>query len=276
MTVTVRKLNGALGARVEGVDFGDGTTVLDPGDVAGIEAALYEHSVIAVSAASMSPAQHLALARHFGEPEHHQFFPNLGPGLEEVTLLDSERDRSNMWHMDEPFLERPPIITMTHAQRLPSYGGDTEFIGLHAAYDDLSPRMQCYIEGLSALHDVAVIADHSWIRGRGDAESVAASLTNGRRAEHPLVLVHPHTGRRAYWVCETYTRFIIGLPPLEAKTLLAFLFQHLQRPELHYRHRWQPGDLLIWDNRSVLHYAAFDYEDRRIMHRVSVLGTVGS
>ena len=149
MTITVRKLNGALGARVEGASFGDGRSALDLADVTGIEAALYEHSVIAVSAASMSPAQHLALARHFGEPEHHQFFPNLGPGLEEVTLLDSERDRSNMWHMDEPFLERPPIITMTHAQRLPSYGGDTEFISLHAAYDDLSPRMQGYIEGLS-------------------------------------------------------------------------------------------------------------------------------
>jgi taurine dioxygenase len=74
------------------------------------------------------------------------------------------------------------------------------------------------------------------------------------------------------WVSETYTRFVLGLPPLEGRTLLQFLFAHLQKPEFQYRHRWQDGDLLIWDNRSVLHYAAFDYDERRIMHRVSVLG----
>jgi taurine dioxygenase len=271
MTVRVRKLNGALGARVDGVDFGDGSTPIAACDVEAIGAALYEHSVVAAAAGSMSPGQHLALARHFGEPEHHQFFPNLGPGLEEVTLLDSDRDRSNMWHADEPFLERPPIITMTHAQQLPSYGGDTAFIGLHAAYDELSPKMRDYVDGLEAMHDLAMIAEHSWVRGKGDAAQLAASLATGKHARHPLVLVHPETGRRAIWVNETYTRFILGIPALEARTLLQFLFQHLQRPEFQYRHRWEPGDLLIWDNRSVLHYAAFDYRDRRVMHRVSVL-----
>src|SRR5512134_3304431 len=109
MTVRVDKLNGALAARVEGVDFHDGEP-LDGGTLEALEAALYEHGVLAIAAGDMTPAQHLGLARHFGEPERHQFFPNLGAGLEEVTLLDSDRDRSNMWHRDEPFLERPPII----------------------------------------------------------------------------------------------------------------------------------------------------------------------
>jgi taurine dioxygenase len=270
MTITVRKLNGALAARVEGVDFGSGEP-LDAAVLATIEKALYDHGVLAVNAAGMTPAQHLAMARHFGEPEHHQFFPNLGEGLEEVTLLDSEKDRANMWHMDEPFLGRPPIITMTHAKQLPAHGGDTAFISLHAAYDALSDRMKAYVEGLEAVHDLAMIGEHSWRNGTGDAEKLVAMLSTGKQAVHPLVRVHPHTGRRAVWVSETYTRFITGLPPLEARTLLQFLFQHVQKPEFQYRHRWLDGDLLVWDNRSVLHYASSDYTDRRIMYRVSVL-----
>jgi taurine dioxygenase len=128
----VSKLNGALAARVDGVDFAGGDP-LPRVTVEAIESALYEHGVLVVPAADMTPGQHLSLASHFGEPERHQFFPNLGEGLEEVTLLDSDRDRSNMWHRDEPFLARPPIITMTHAKCLPAYGGDTAFISLHAA-----------------------------------------------------------------------------------------------------------------------------------------------
>lgn len=270
MGIRVQKLNGALAARLHGVDFSSGDP-LDDATVAEIASALWEHGVVAIQASEMTPAQHLALARSFGEPERHQFFPNLGPGLEEVTLLDSERDRANMWHMDEPFLERPPIITMTHAKQLPAHGGDTAFISLHAAYDALSDRMKAYLDGLDAVHDLALIGEHSWRNGNGDAAKLADMLRTGKQAVHPVVRVHPHTGRRAVWVCETYTRFIQGLPPLEARSLLQFLFQHLQRPELQYRHRWEDGDLLIWDNRSVLHYASFDYTDRRVMYRVSVL-----
>lgn len=269
--MSTRKLNGALGARVDGIDFGDGTQPLGKGALDAVEAALCEFGVICVPARGMSPAQHLALAHHFGTPEHHTFFPNLGPGLEEVTLLDSERDRSNMWHADEPFLEYPPIITMTHAQQLPSYGGDTLFIGLHAAYDALSPQMQAYVADLTAVHDLAMIAEHSWARGGADAARLIQMLETGKHARHPLVVRHPHNGRNAVWVNETYTRHIEGLPALEAKSLLAFMFQHVQKPEFQYRHQWQLGDLLIWDNRSVLHYAAYDYSERRIMHRVSVL-----
>jgi taurine dioxygenase len=268
--LVVRKLNGALGARIEGVDFGRGEPLPRP-VLEAVEAALYEHGVLAIAAAEMTDAQHLALASHFGEAEHHQFFPNLGPGLEQVTLLDSTKDRANMWHMDEPFLRRPPIVTMTHAKQLPSYGGDTAFIGLHAAYDALSERMQRYLDGLEAVHDLAMIGELSWQSGTSDGERLLEMLQTGKRTLHPVIRTHPATGRKAIWVSETYTRFIAGIPRNEANALLQFLFQHVQRPEFQYRHRWLDGDLLIWDNRSVLHYAAFDYTERRIMHRVSVL-----
>jgi len=221
----------------------------------------------------MQPNQHVELATHFGELEHHEFFDNQGDGFEHITVLDSERgDRSNMWHIDEQFLEKPPVITMTHAVQLPSYGGDTSFISLHAAYDGLSPRMQQYLDGLTAVHDLARIAEMSWQGGRTGPEHLADELRKGKQASHPVVPVHPVNGRKALYVSPTYTRFIRDLPMAEGKAVLDYLFVHVQRPEFGYRHRWQEGDLLAWDNRSVMHHAAADYDERRLMHRISVIG----
>jgi taurine dioxygenase len=264
------KLNGALGARVTGVrwDVGLADTELD-----GIAAALSAHGVLAIDAARVKPEQHVALAAHFGELEHHEFFDNQGEGSEHITVLDSERgDRSNMWHVDEQFLVKPPVITMTHAICLPTYGGDTSFISLHAAYEGLSVRMQQYLDGLTALHDLARIAEMMWQGGHGTAAHLADELRKGKQATHPVVLVHPLNGRKALYVSPTYTRFIQDLPMAESTAILNYLFLHVQRPEFGYRHRWQEGDLLVWDNRSVMHHAAADYDDRRVMHRISVVG----
>lgn len=266
----ITRLNGALGARVAGIDWDRGLT---DADFDAVESALAAHGVLAVDAARMRPEQHVELARHFGELEHHEFFANQGEGVEHITVLDSERgDRSNMWHVDEQFLEKPPVITMTHAIQLPEYGGDTSFISLHAAYDGLSPRMQQYLEGLRAVHDLARIAEMAWQGGHGGPEHLADELRKGKQASHPVVLVHPQTGRRALYVSPTYTRFVEGLPMPESKAVLDFLYLHVQRPEFGYRHRWHEGDLLVWDNRSVMHHAAADYDHRRVMHRISVIG----
>jgi taurine dioxygenase len=270
--IELARLNGALGARVTGIDWERGLTV-DALDA--IADALFEHGVLALDAAQMRPEQHVDLAAHFGELEHHEFFDNQGEGREHITVLDSERgDRSNMWHVDEQFLEKPPIVTMTHAIRLPAYGGDTSFISLHAAYDGLSARMQRYLDGLTAVHDLARIAEMMWQGGHGDAAHLADELRKGKQATHPVVLVHPVNGRKALYVSPTYTRFILGLPMVEASAVLDFLFVHVQRPEFGYRHRWREGDLLVWDNRSVMHHAAADYDERRVMHRISVIGPV--
>ena len=268
----IDKLNAALGARVTGIDWDAGLTDTD---LDGVAVALADHGVLALDAALMRPEQHVELAAHFGELEHHEFFDNHGDGFEHITVLDSDRgDRSNMWHIDEQFLEKPPVITMTHAIQLPSYGGDTSFISLHAAYDGLSPRMQQYLDGLTAVHDLARIAEMSWQGGRTDAEHLADELRKGKQASHPVVVVHPVNGRRALYLSPTYTRFIQDLPMAEAKAVLDHLFVHVQRPEFGYRHRWQEGDLLVWDNRSVMHHAAADYHERRLMHRISVIGPV--
>jgi taurine dioxygenase len=265
----VTKLNGALAASITGIDWDAG---LSHAHLEGIGAALSEHGVLAVAAAAMRPEQHVELAAHFGELEHHEFFENQGPGFEHITVLDSARgDRSSMWHIDEHFLEQPPIITMTRAIQLPAWGGDTSFISLHAAFESLSPRLQQYLDGLEAMHDLSRIAEMRWQGGSGNSEDLAAPLLAHKHATHRVITEHPANGRRALNVSPTYTRFIVGIPMTESKTILDHLFSHIQRPEQAYRHRWSPGDLLIWDNRSVMHHAAADYTDRRVMHRISVL-----
>ncbi len=270
MNVEIVKLNGALGAQVIGIDWAGG--VLES-DLTRLADALAEHSVLAVDAAAMHPEQHVQLARHFGELEHHDFFENQGPGREHITVLDSARgDKSNMWHIDEQYLTRPPIITMTHSLQTPSWGGDTAFISPHAAYDALSANMHRYLDGLTAVHDHSRIAEMTWQGGHGGPEALAESLMKVKYASHPVVLVHPVTGRKALYVSPTYTRFIQGIPMPESQAVLDHLYRHVQRPEFQYRHRWQTGDLVVWDNRSVMHHAVFDYEDRRLMNRISVIG----
>ncbi|MDY0006923.1 MAG: TauD/TfdA family dioxygenase [Spongiibacteraceae bacterium] len=269
MAITVTRLNGALGARVDGIDYASG---IDAATLATLRDALARHHVLCVEGAPMTPAQHLQIARHFGEPEHHDFYPNLGPGLEHVTVLDSTKGgRADMWHSDEQYLAQPPQFTFTRAIELPPHGGDTAFISLCAAFDALSPRLQQCLDGLQAMHDYAQIIEFAWQVGLVTAAEVGKALQSDRQTLHPLVTVHPPSGRKTLFVSPTYTRFIQDLSFVESKHLLALLFEHVQRPEFQYRHRWQPGDLMIWDNRCTLHYAVNDYDQRRVMHRISVM-----
>jgi taurine dioxygenase len=225
-----------------------------------------------IDAADMAPSQQVQIARLFGEPEHHVFFPNLGPGLEHVTVLDSEAgQRSDRWHIDEVFLADPPCVTTLHAQILPSFGGDTAFVSMAAAYDALSPRMKAYLEGLEAVFDYTKIAELSWVRGTGGAQKLSEFAGQMRWAAHPIVRAHPRTGRKSLYIEATYLRHVAGLPEGEGKALAAFLLDHMQRPEFGYRHQWRLGDFLLWDNRSVMHYAVDDFTEHRRMYRVSVM-----
>jgi taurine dioxygenase len=269
MGFDVRKLSGALGAQISGLDFKAGLT---PADLSAIADALAVHQVLVIDAAEMAPGQQVQIARLFGEPEHHVFFPNLGVGLEHVTVLDSEAgQRSDRWHIDEVFLENPPCVTTLHAQILPSFGGDTAFVSMAAAYDALSPRMKAYIEGLEAIFDYTKIAELSWVRGTGGADKLSQFAGQMRWAAHPVVRTHPMTGRKSLYIEATYLRHIAGLPEGEGKALAAFLLDHMQRPEFGYRHQWRLGDFLLWDNRSVMHYAIADFTEHRRMYRVSVM-----
>lgn len=266
---TIRPLGPNIGAEV--LDLNSASVFL-PETLAALEAALYKHEVIILRAPDLRPEQHLAIAKHFGEPEVHTFYPNLGEGFEQITVIDSKLgDRADMWHHDESFLASPPIVTMTHAQILPPCGGDTCWISMTTAYDALSEQMKHYLEGLGAWHDMNGPMTAALHQGVVTHERYLEVISMNRRHLHPLIIQHPDTGRKALYLSPTYTTHIDGLAIAESDAILSYLHAHCQHINFGFRHRWSVGDMAIWDNRSVLHNAILDYQPhQRRMQRASV------
>lgn len=267
----VRPLTPALGAEITGIDLGGD---LDDHALDAVHRALVEHQVVVIHAPDLTPEQHMAFGRRIGEIEIHAFFPNLGPGLEQVSVLDSdEGNTASMWHTDESFLPHPPMGTLTRAITLPEVGGDTLFASTAAAYDALSPNMKAYLDGLTAIHDLSRTTELRFRFGGASAKQYADAIAEDRRTTHPVVRIHPEIGRKGLFVNPTYTRHIVGLPPDESDAVLSFLFQHSVKEQFTYRHHWREGDLVMWDNRSTMHRVINDFPGRRLMYRVSVVGT---
>lgn len=267
----LRRLTPGFGAEVKDIDLsGD----LDTDTIEAVYNALVDYKVLLLRAPELTPDQHMALGRRIGEIEVHAFFPNLGEGFEQVSVLDSEAgNTATMWHTDETFLEHPPMGTLTQAKILPDVGGDTLFADSAAAYNALSPNMKQYLEGLTAIHDLGKIAELRYRFGSGDAQNLADAVLAERRTAHPVVRTHPETGAKSLFVNPTYTRWIVGLPPDESDMLLRFLYRHTVKEQFTYRHQWAVSDLLMWDNRSTMHMVLNDFGGRRVMYRVSVVGS---
>ncbi|MBK3748372.1 TauD/TfdA dioxygenase family protein [Stutzerimonas balearica] len=268
-TLTIQPLGPRLGAEV--LDL-DPATIQSRETLTALEAALVKHETLVLHVPDLRPEQHLAIAQHFGEPEVHTFYPNLGEGFEQITVIDSKLgDRADMWHHDESFLPSPPIVTMTHAQILPPCGGDTCWISMTSAYDALSERMKQYLDGLSAWHDMNAPMTAALRQNVVSYERYLEVINGKRRHLHPLVITHPVTGRKALYLSPTYTTHIDGLAVPESDAILAYLHAHCQQVHFGFRHRWTVGDMVLWDNRSVLHNAILDYQPhQRRMHRASV------
>lgn len=265
----LRALGPRIGAEVLELDMAG---QLSAATLQELEVALVRHEALVLHVPDMTPEQHLAIAHHFGEAEVHTFYPNLGKGFEQITVIDSKLgDRADMWHHDESFLPSPPIVTMTHARILPPTGGDTCWISMTSAYDALSPRMKQYLDGLSAWHDMNAPMTAALQHGIVTHERYVEVVTQNRRHLHPMVRVHPVTGRKALYVSPTYVTHIDGLPQAESRAILAYLHGHCMQVEFLFKHRWTLGDMVIWDNRSVVHNAIMDYAPhQRRMHRASV------
>lgn len=246
--------------------------VAHPPTLQAIEDALVKHEALVLHVPDLTPDQHLAIANHFGEAEVHTFFPNLGEGFEQITIIDSKLgDRADMWHHDESFLPSPPIVTMTHAKILPPSGGDTCWISMTTAYDALSDRMKQYLDGLEAWHDMNGPMTTALRQNVVTHERYLEVIQMNKRHLHPMVKTHPVTGRKALYISPTYTTHIQGLAPAESDAILAYLHAHCQHLHFVYRHRWAVGDMVLWDNRSVLHNAILDYKPhQRRMQRASV------
>ncbi len=272
MEFSVRRVAGALGAEVAGVDL---ARPLAAETAAALRAAWLEHQVLFFRDQALGPAQFMAFARTFGTPVEYPFVQGLEgyPEIIEVKKLEHETANfGGVWHSDTAYLECPPMASMLLAREIPPQGGDTLFASMTAAYEALSPGMQRMLEGLRAVNASAK-ADVTRTRedrirsdGRGDAKQAYV-------AEHPVVRTHPETGRKALYVNVAHSVRFVGMTEEESAPLLAYLFQHQVRPEFTCRFVWRPGSIAFWDNRCTQHNPVNDYHGfRRVMHRITLQG----
>lgn len=268
----IRRVAGALGGEISGVDL---SRPLPDATIAAIRQALVEHQVIFFQDQELTPAQQVAFGARFGPLNVHPFVAGM-PGQPEVMeIIKEPEDRVNFgggWHSDMSFLERPSMGSILYAVEIPAFGGDTLFASQAAAFDALSPGLKATLEGLRAVHSASreYSAKGQSAQKRG---SMAVAEADGYVGEyvHPMVLVHPETGRKALYVNPAFTLRIDGWSKRESKALLDFLFEHSRYEAFTCRFQWAKGSVAFWDNRSVWHFALNDYPgQRRHMRRVTV------
>jgi taurine dioxygenase len=261
-----RRLAGALGAEISGIDL----ATLDDETFSAIHAAFLEHHVLVFRGQDLRPEDQIAFGERFGELHIHPIVPHLEgyPPILCIPNLGKKRAITEIWHSDVTFEARPPMASALYAREIPEAGGDTMFANQHGAYERLSPGLQKLLGGLEAVHSGGGLAAATHDREKREAWQI-----QGQR--HPVVRTHPETGRKALFVNRA---FVVGLADMsreESEPLLSYLYGVATRLDLTMRHAWQEGDLVMWDNRSVQHYAVHDYGDApRTMHRVTVIGDV--
>ncbi len=264
-----RRLSPAGGVEITGVDLAQ---PLPHGPKAQVLQAFRHHHILVFPGQKLTREQQYAFAQNFGEVEPHG--SKRHPVAHVISNLDQDGnpvDRSSSpvsnyrWHTDKSYRSVPPLATMLYAVELPPEGGDTEFANTRMAYAALPPETKHCIAGLRVVF--------CW--GASGGRSVMA-LREEAPVDHPLVRTHPETGRRALYL-GNHASHILGMPEAEGKALLEALLEHATQRQFVYPHRWRKGDLVMWDNRCLLHRAVANYEmgkHRRILHRSVVRGTV--
>jgi taurine dioxygenase len=268
----LRPLTPAIGALVEGLDL---ATTLEPPAAAVIQEALATHHVLFFEGQRLEPASQRDLAANFGQLHVHPVYPH-PPGVPEIIVFDTGTHNlpdADAWHSDLSCIETPPMGAILAAMQLPTTGGDTSWSSMVAAYAALSEPFRRFLDGLGAVHDFTkAFSKARYGTGEGEARWEEARRKNPP-VVHPVIRTHPVSGRSGVFVNESFTTCIPGLSPKESEAVLAFLFEHVAKPEFTVRWRWKSGDVAFWDNRLTQHYALADYlPQRRIMHRATILG----
>ncbi len=272
MTVTaeldVRPLSPLIGAEIGGLDL---AVPLGDDVVAAVRQALNTHHVIFFRDQDLSPERQEAFAAQFGQvTEGHPVIPAI-EGNSKVLAIDSREDRASWWHTDVTFLETPAFASILYMLEAPAVGGDTMWASLQDAYDGLAEPVRALCDQLIAVHHDPWFAAEVDERGGYDWDGVRRPKL--LPALHPVVRTHPETGRNGLFVNGHFTQTILGLSPLESRSLLDLLYRHCERPEYTCRFRWQAGSVAFWDNRATLHYALDDYGTTpRLAHRVTLRG----
>lgn len=238
-----------------------------------IHAALVEHLVLVFPDAGLDAKAMVQLGTALGTLgiRHHSYSTH--PESEDVVVLTWEGDQkpdAAEWHSDMTYRQQPPFASILKAVEVPPVGGDTLWASMFAVHDALDPGLRRDLAQLDAVHDMGAFRTGAYRAGGNDG--LSAALVEAGTAVHPVIDHHPVTGRPYVNVSESFTRFIIGLSAPESARLLTHLFDLINRPDFHARVRWQPGMVVIWDNRGTQHYAVADYlPHRRVMHRVAVV-----
>ena len=275
MSLFVAPLSKVLGAKITGVDL---SKPVAPTDVAAIERALTDHLVIVVREQSLKPTELLRALHLFGDTMLQHRSDILLDSHPEIAVLDSRNapveadgeaypDGSRDWHTDHTNHARPPKVTALYAITLPSGGGgDTGFANMHEAHDALPADLKARLAPLKSHNK---IENHAHLAAADKARFASIQT-------HPIIRTHPVTGRKAVYIHPGKAVRIDGMTEAETSAFIDALMPHLIKPEFIYRHKWKPGDLVLWDNRSLLHLAHRDYDPRqgRIMHRVLLQGEV--
>ncbi len=269
---TERQLAGAIGLELNGIDLNS----FDDADTASFRSKLVEHHVVVVRNQAMTPQQQVDFGHRFGDLDTHPFVEGSPQHPEIIDIITEPDDRANFgggWHTDVTFLAEPDLGSILYGIEIPPFGGDTLFASQHAAYDALSETMRSMLEGLMATHS----ACRQYGEGGKSTKSKAMATKNAGAAanivEHPVIRTHPESGRKGLYVNPAFTLGIKGMRRDESDALLQFLHQHAAREAFTCRVRWEPGTLVMWDNRSVQHYALHDYAGhRRHVRRITVKG----
>ena len=265
--MNVKRVAGAIGAELQAINLADG---IDAELAVTLRSLLNEHEVLFLRDQAISAADQKALAEVFGPLQTHPAYGTV-EGFPEVMILESTRENPSkieVWHSDMTFRQHPPSVTVLRGITIPEVGGDTLFASMTAAYEGLSPGMQTYLEGLTAVHDFSHGFRES-LAEPGGRERLADAVAANPPVRHPVVQTHPETGKKVLFVNALFTTHIEGLPPLESAEVLQFLWRHASLPEFTCRFSWAPDSLVLWDNRSTQHKPVNDFfPATRRLHRV--------
>ena len=273
---TVAPLTDRTGAQVTGLDF---TRPIDGETRAALNKAFVEHHVLVMRGQHFSPDDFKVAVQLFGELQAHDKKEHHVPGYPDVSYVSNDEFVNGRriipgetFHTDHSNHPRPPKATTLFAVELPSSGGDTQYVNMHDAYDDLPEKTKQKIDGLKAVH--AYLSKYS-------PRPLGYLSEESRRnlpppGVHPLVRTHPENGRKALFLNPVRMESIMGMEDADALKLIEELMQHATQKKYEYRHKWRHGDWVLWDNRSVMHQANPDYDmnERRYLYRLMLQGEV--
>src|SRR5580704_9757771 len=276
--VAARSTGAALGADLDGIDLAG---ALAPETIAAVKAAWAQHLVLRFRGQRLADDDLLRFSRQFGEldwapiaatndaPEGREYIMVVSNVIENGQAIGQLGAYEALWHTDMSYGAAPPMASALYSLEAPASGGDTGFCNMYLALETLPGDLRRQVEGRLCRHDASRNSAGELRRGYVDAPD--PSQTVG--ADHPIVRTHPATGRKALFLGRRRNAYIPGLSLADSETLLDALWAHATRDEFSWYQQWRAGDLILWDNRCVMHRRdAFDPEARRVMHRTQVKG----